>query len=88
MGAKKHEQAKTSDISRLLPLSLAHLAQQKKHDLNLLSSITKALMMHTLASFSGMQSCHEMSGQLTAPWVPPLLAHHGRLMTSCGAIFM
>ena len=45
----------------LLPLSLAHLPQQK-HNLNLLSSITKALRTHTLASFWMKQSCYTSAG--------------------------
>ena len=43
-------------LAYLLPLSLAHLPQQKHH-LNLLSSITKAWLTHTLASFWRKQSC-------------------------------
>ena len=43
-------------LAYLLPLSLAHLPRQKHH-LNLLSSITKALLTHTLASFWKKQSC-------------------------------
>ena len=41
-------------LAYLLPLSLAHLPQQKN---NLLSSITKALLAHTIASFWRKQSC-------------------------------
>ena len=43
-------------LAYLLPLSLGHLPQQTHH-LNLLSSITKALLTHTLASFWRKQSC-------------------------------
>ena len=43
-------------LAYLLPLSLAQLPQQKHH-LNLLSSISKALLTHTLASFWRKQSC-------------------------------
>ena len=45
-------------LAYLIPLSLAHLPQQqKKHHLNVLSSITKALLTHTLASFWRKQFC-------------------------------
>ena len=44
-------------LTHLLPLSLAHLPQQKHHHLTLLFSITKTLLMHTLASFWKKQSC-------------------------------
>ena len=44
-------------LAYLLPLSLAHLRQQKKHYLNMLSSKTNALLTHTLASFWRKQSC-------------------------------
>ena len=44
-------------LAYLLPLSLAHLPQQKKHYLNMLSSKTNALLTHTLASFWRKQSC-------------------------------
>ena len=44
-------------LAYLLPLSLAHLPQNKKYHLNFLSSITKALLTHTLASFWRKQSC-------------------------------
>ena len=44
-------------LTYLLPLSLAHLPQQKKHYLNMLSSKTNALLTHTLASFWRKQSC-------------------------------
>ena len=43
-------------LAYLLPLSLVHPPQQKHH-LNFLSSITKALLTHTLASFWRKQSC-------------------------------
>ena len=45
-------------LAHLLLLSLAHLPQ--KHHLNLLSSITKALLTHTLASFWRKQSCNSL----------------------------
>ena len=51
-------------LAYLLPLSLAHLPQQK-HRLNLLFSITNALLTHTLASFWRKQSCHCCHGPLT-----------------------
>ena len=44
-------------LAYLLPPSLAHLPQQKKHYLNMLSSKTNALLTHTLASFWRKQSC-------------------------------
>ena len=47
-------------LAHLLPLSLAHLPQQKKHHLNLQSSIRKALLTHTLASFWRKQSCKNL----------------------------
>ena len=43
-------------LAHLLPLSLARLPQQKKTPYKL-SSITKALLTHTLASFWRKQSC-------------------------------
>ena len=54
-------------LAYLLPLSLAHLPQQKKHHLNLLSSITKALLTHTLASFWRKQSCSKVHGASMGP---------------------
>ena len=45
-------------LVHLLPLSLAHLPQ--KYHLNFISSITKALLKHTLASFWGKQSCYPL----------------------------
>ena len=46
-------------LAYLLPLSLAHSSSTttKKHHLNLLSSTTKALLTHTLASFWRKQPC-------------------------------
>ena len=49
--------------AHLLPLSLAHLPN--KTNLNLLSSITKVLLTHTLASFWGKQSCFTYMDPLT-----------------------
>ena len=46
-------------LAYLLPRSLAHLPQQKKHYLNMLSSKTNALLTHTLASFWRKQSCFD-----------------------------
>ena len=45
-------------LAHLFPLSLAHLPQEK-HLWNSLSSITKALMTHTLASLWRKQSCYQ-----------------------------
>ena len=50
-------------LAYLLPLPLAHLPQQKKHYLNMLSSKTNALLTHTLASFWRKQSCSDYNGQ-------------------------
>ena len=44
-------------LAYLLPLSLAHLPQQKT-PFKLAIFITKALLTHTLASFSRKQSCY------------------------------
>ena len=56
-------------LAHLLPLSLAHLPQQQQQqNLNLLCSITKALLTHTLASFWRKQSCNTLG--LALPGAP------------------
>ena len=53
-------------LAHLLPLSLAHLPQQKKHHLNLLFSLTKTLLTHAArASFGGSNLVLTVSGSAT-----------------------
>ena len=51
-------------LAYLFRLSLAHLPQQKKHYLNMLSSKTNAFLTHTLASFWRKQSCFKLPWRL------------------------
>ena len=68
-------------LAHLLPLSLAHLPQQKHH-LNLLSSITIASLTYTLASFleeailfhTALSQCGEMAKSSSTFCMFPLAA--------------